>query len=54
MESPFFILNNQGCHDQRKTKKFLKFREIFDAIKVSEKSKNSVFRFIVHKFSSRF
>ena len=39
-------------------RKFFKVREksgkIFDIIKVSEKSGNSVFWFIVHKFSSRF
>ena len=30
-----------------------KSRKIFDIIKVSERSGNSVFWFIVHKFSSR-
>ena len=39
-------------------RKFFKVREksgkIFDIIKLSEKSGNSVFWFIVHKWSSRF
>ena len=50
----------QGCHCQgkvREKQKFFKVREksgkIFDIVKVSEKSGNSVFRFIVLKFSSR-
>ena len=33
---------------------FKKSGKIFDILKVSEKSGNSVFRFIVRKFSSRF
>ena len=33
---------------------FKKSGKIFDIVKVSEKSGNSVFWFIVHKFSSRF
>ena len=33
---------------------FKKSRKNFDIVKVSEKSGNSVFLFIVHKFSSRF
>ena len=33
---------------------FKKSGKIFDVVKVSEKSGNSVFLFIVHKFSSRF
>ena len=36
-----------------KTDNFLRPGKIFDIVKVSEKSGNSVFRFIVHKFSSR-
>ena len=57
----------QGCHCQgkvREKRKFFKVREksgnffkksgeIFDIVKVSEKSGNSFFRFIVDKFSSR-
>ena len=40
---------------QGKTKIFReKSGKIFDIVKVSEKSGNSVFWFIVHKFSSRF
>ena len=49
----------QGCHCQgkvREKQKFFKVREksgkILDIVKVSEKSGNSVFQFIVHKFSS--
>ena len=49
----------QGCHCQgkvREKQKIFKVREksgkILDIVKVSEKSGNSVFRFIVHKFSS--
>ena len=51
----------QGCHGQGKVREkrtFFKVRkksgEIFDIFKGSEKSGNSVFRFIVHKVSSRF
>ena len=33
---------------------FKKSGKIFDIVKVSEKSGNSVFQFIVHNFSSRF
>ena len=51
----------QGCHGQGKVREkrmFYKVRkksgEIFGIFKVSEKSRNSIFRFIVHKFSSRF
>ena len=51
---------DQGCHCQgniREKRKFFNVREksgkIFDIVKVSEKSGNSVFRFIVHKFTSR-
>ena len=51
---------DQGCHCQgniREKRKFFNVREksgkIFDIVKVSEKSGNSVFRFIVHKLSSR-
>ena len=54
-------ISSQGCHGQgkvRKKRKFFKVREksgkIFAIVKVSERSENSVFRFIVHKFSSRF
>ena len=58
----------QGCHCQGKVRgkrKSFKVREksgnffkkkagkIFDIVKVSEKSGNSVFWFIIHKFSSR-
>ena len=57
----FFTQEIQGCHGQgkvREKRKFFKVREksgkIFDIVKVGEKSRNSVFRFIVHKFSSRF
>ena len=40
---------------QGKVREFFKKSEkIFDIVKVSEKSANSVFRFIVHNFSSRF
>ena len=49
----------QGCHGQGKVRgkrTFFKVREksgnLFDIVKVSEKSGNSVFLFIVHKFSS--
>ena len=49
----------QGCHCQgkvREKQKFFRVREksgkILDIVKVSEKSGNSVFQFIVHKFSS--
>ena len=34
-----------------KTENFLRSGKIFDIVKVSEKSGNSVFRFTVHKFS---
>ena len=63
----FRHLLRQGCHGQEKVRekrKFFKVREkseflkksgkIFDIVKVSEKSGNSVFLPIVHKFSSRF
>ena len=50
----------KGCHCQgkvREKRKFFKVREksgeIFDIVKVSERSENSFFQFIVHKFSSR-
>ena len=53
----------QGCHCQGKVpekRQFFKVREffkksekIFDIVKVIEKSGNSVFRFMVHKCSSR-
>ena len=50
--------DKQGCHrfqGQGKVRKFFKtLGKIFDIVKVSEKSGNSVFRFILHKFSSRF
>ena len=56
-----YLVIKQGCHRQwkvREIRKFFKVREgsakIFDFVKVSEKSGNFVFRFIVHKFSSRF
>ena len=49
----------QGCHGQGKVRgkrTFFMVREksgnLFDIVKVSEKSGNSVFLFIVHKFSS--
>ena len=51
----------QGCHSQGKVRdkgKFFKVREksgkIFDIVKVSETSGNSVLWFMVHKFSSSF
>ena len=51
----------QGCHGQGKVREkwtFFKVRkksgEIFDIFKVSEKSGNSIFQFIVRKVSSRF
>ena len=44
----------QGCHGQGKVREFFKKSgEIFDIVKVSKKSGNSVFWFIVHKCSSR-
>ena len=46
------INNMHGSHHQGKVRKFFKKSgKIFDIVKVSEKSGNSV---IVHKFSSRF
>ena len=58
------VLKEQGCHSQGKLKIFQgqgkvgeffkKSGKIFDIVKVSEKSGNSVFLFIVHKFSSLF
>ena len=46
---------HQGCHGQGKVREFSKKGEkIFDIVRVSEKSGNSVFPFIVHKFSSLF
>ena len=59
---------NQGCHGQEKVRgkqTFFKVREksgnffkksgkIFGIGKVSEQSRNSVFRFIANKFSARF
>ena len=47
---------HQGFHGQGKfLENFLKKGEkIFDIVRVSEKSGNSVFPFIVHKFSSLF
>ena len=42
-------------HGQGKVREFFKKSgKIFDIVKVSEKSGNSVFWFIVHNFSSRF
>ena len=50
--------DKQGCHSfqgQGKVREFFKTSgKIFDIVKVSEKSGNSVFRSILHKFSSRF
>ena len=62
------VSQKQGCHGQGKVRKkpkiflgqgnvweyFKKSGKIFDIVKVSEKSGNSVFRSIVHKCSSRF
>ena len=46
---------HQGCHGQGKVWEFSKtWEKIFDIVRVSEKSGNSVFPFIVHKFSSLF
>ena len=61
-------IQSQRCHGQRKVREkrkifqgqgkvrefFKKSGKIFDIVKVSEKSGNSVFRFLVRKFSSRF
>ena len=45
---------NEDFQGQRKVREcFKKSGKIFDIVKVSEKSGYSVFRFIVHKFSSR-
>ena len=46
---------HQGCHGQGIVREFSKkWEKIFDIVRVSEKSGNSVFPFIVHKLSSLF
>ena len=53
----FMVQGCQGHGKVREKQKFFKVREksgkIFGIVKVSEKSGNSVFWFIVHNFSSR-